>query len=143
MVETHERFSRIDWGECVDHEESRREIGDKKGSGLKLLKMRDCSDFERVESKCRDILVVRWVLGDMSVFIVLVYIDVKDKERNRYIHSKLDQSLLAIGGDSAVVVMVNFNGHVKFLGEQGRNYSGELLLEFMETWSLVMLNYDI
>ena len=85
-------------------------------------------------------LVVRWVMGEMSVLIVLVYMNVRDRERNRYIYSKLDQSLFAIGGNSAVVVMGDFNGRVGFLGEQRRNYNGELLLEFMERWSLVMLN---
>ena len=32
---------------------------------------------------------------------------------------KLDQSLLAIGGNSTVVVMGDFNGHVGFLGSSG------------------------
>ena len=41
LVETHERFSKTDWGEGVEHEESRREMGDKKRGGLALLKMRD------------------------------------------------------------------------------------------------------
>ena len=41
LVEMHERFSRIDWGEGVEQEESRREMEDKKGGGLALLKMRE------------------------------------------------------------------------------------------------------
>ena len=31
LVEIHERFSKIDWGEGVEYEESRREMEDKKG----------------------------------------------------------------------------------------------------------------
>ena len=107
-------------------------MADKKGGRLALLKMRDGSNFERMESEFRDVLVVGWVMEEMRVFIVLVYMDVRDRERNRYIYSKLDQSLLAIGGNSAVVVIGDFNGHVGFLAEQGRNNNGELLMEFME-----------
>ena len=46
------------------------EMGDKKGGGLALLKMRDGSNFERMENECRDMLVVRW--GTLSSLLLIV-----------------------------------------------------------------------
>ena len=54
--------------------------------------------------------------------------------KNEYIYSKLDKSLSAIDWDSLVVVMGDLNGHVGFLGKQGRKYNGELLMELAEKW---------
>ena len=51
--------------------------GIRRGGGLSLLKIRDRSNFERVKSERRDIVVVKLVLREPSIFIILVYIYLK------------------------------------------------------------------
>ena len=58
LVETNERLRKMDWGEGMAHEESINVVWDKKGGGLLLLKIRDGSNFERVESERKDIIVL-------------------------------------------------------------------------------------
>ena len=40
--------------------------------------------------------MVKLVFRERSIFMIRVYIDFKDRERNEYINSKLDKSLSAI-----------------------------------------------
>ena len=41
LVETHEKFNRLDWGDDIEHIKQMREQTDKKGGGLTMLKDRD------------------------------------------------------------------------------------------------------
>ena len=47
LVKTNERLRKMDWGESIKHEESINVVGDKKGGGLSLFRIRDNSNFER------------------------------------------------------------------------------------------------
>ena len=70
-------------------------------------------------------------------------VNLKAPEYNKFhIYESMDQGIAAIVGDACVIVMEDFNGHVGFLGEQEKNYGGEMLLEFAERWGLVILNCD-
>ena len=90
-----------------------------------------------MDSGCKDILIVKMAVGELVVYVFLVYLDARDRDRNKY----FDESIAAIVGGACIVVMEDFNGHVEFLGEQN-NYGGEMLLEFAERWGLVILICD-
>ena len=69
----------------------------------------------------------------MSICVVLVYIDTKDRERNKYIYENLNACMeVAVNSEMPIIGMGDFNGHVGFLGNQERNYNGMKMLEFME-----------
>ena len=78
LVKTNERLRKMDWGEGMEHEQSINVVGGKKGGGLSLLKIRERSNFERVESERMDIIVVKLVLRELSIYIILVYINFKN-----------------------------------------------------------------
>ena len=56
---------------------------------------------------------------------MLVYIDVKDRERNANIYENLNIGMeMAVSSEMPIIKMGDFNGHVGFLGSQERNYNG-------------------
>ena len=73
----------------------------------------------------------------MKIYVLLVYLDVKDKERNKYIYEYLDLMMRDLDNQMPVIVMGDFNGHVGFLGSQDKNHNGVKLLEFVERWNLI------
>ena len=143
MVETHEKFKRIEWGEDVKVVNRMREMNDKKGGGILILTS-DVGEIEmeKIDCDCRDLLAVEVRVGGFSFWMVLVYLDTREEDRNRGIYGNLDGILGRIPEDKALVVLGDFNGHVGFLGEQELNRNGVLMLDFMQKWNLVMLNVD-
>ena len=121
-VETHEKFNRLDWGDDIEHIEQMREQTDKKGGGLTMLKDRDDYNYDKLDNTFRDILNVKLDLGRLNIYVLMVYLDVKDKERNKYIYENLDLMMREMDNQMPVIVMGNFNGHVGFLGNRDKNY---------------------
>ena len=99
-------------------------------------------NFEKVDSSSKDILVVKLAVRKLVVYVFLVYLDAKDRYRNKYIYENMDKGIAAIVGNACVIVMGDFHGYVGFLGEQEKNYGGKMLLEFAERCCLLILNYD-
>ena len=143
LVETHEKYRKMDWGEGVDLLSVMREQADQKGGGILLMKEKGGCTWEKTKSECNDILNAKLNLGKVSIYIMLVYMDVKDKERNKSIYEKLNMGMEgAMNSELPVMVMGDFNGHAGFLGNQELNYNGTKMLEFMEKWNLILMNCD-
>ena len=72
LVETHEKFNRMEWGEGVEYISTMRGQDNKRGGEISLIKGNARSDM----------LTARLNLWKLSMYIMLVYIDVKDSEIN-------------------------------------------------------------
>jgi len=145
LLETHQKYRKINFSDELGIIERMRELKDKKGGGLMILYRKDDllkMEISQRETTNSDILAVKVVVGCLKVLIALVYIDVKDKERNLKIYEDLNIIMQDTPMDYGKIIMGDFNAHVGFLGEQRLNINGELLLHFMEKWNLVMLNAD-
>jgi len=143
LLETHEKYRKVNFSDRLHIVERMRNMEDKKGGGLMLIyRMADEMEVVQRTNGSRDILAVDVTIGCIKLAIVLVYIDVKDKDRNLQIYRNLDEILEGIPNGLGKIVMGDFNAHIGFLGEQRQNNNGELLLNFMERWNLVMLNAD-
>ena len=68
--------------------------------------------------------------------------DVSDLNRNKAIYNAIEKILSRLDEGMPVAVIGDFNCHVGFLGEQSKNRKGEMMLEFMERWNMVILNMD-
>jgi len=144
ILETHEKYRKINFSDNLGVIEQMRELDDKKGGGIMLIhNMSDQLEITRNESKCRDILSVNIIIGSFKFVAVIVYADVKEKERNDQIYSNLNTLIESMSPEFPKLIIGDFNGHVGFLGEQRQNSNGEMLLNFMEKWNLVMLNADV
>lgn len=143
LVETQEKYKRVEWMDGVEDIAQRREMSDKKGGGM-LLITREENDINmgRVEEECRDILVAEVCVRGWECKLVLVYLDTGDTERNVGIYGRLDAIIESSGELVPLLVFGDFNGHVGYLGEQRINGNGRMLLEFIEKWNLIMLNMD-
>ena len=97
-----------------------------------ILKKKGESGFEEVRSDSVDVLAVRVVERNIGFLLLLVYLDVKDKDRNQKIYEELDRLMGAEQDGGAVLVIGDFNGHVGFLGSQELNFGGRKMLEFVE-----------
>ena len=86
-------------------------------------------ELNRMESECRDILPVEIIVLGKKLIVVLVYMDVRDLDRNRVIYGEIDKIMNGIGEGVPVAILGDFNGHVGFLGSpreksEGRNDVG-------------------
>ena len=143
-METHEKFNRVEWGEGVEYISSMRGQDDKRGGGISLIKGKNGCAWEKADYSCSDILMGRLNLWKLSIYILLVYIDVKDRERNANIYENLNIGMeVAVSSEMPIIIMCDFNGHVGFLRNQERSYNGTKMLEFTERWNLIMMNCDV
>ena len=70
-----------------------------------------------------------------EVVVFVIYLDVKDRERNRRIVEDLEKH-----EDGNIILMGDFNGHLGFIGAQQVNFNGQLIVKLMERWNLTLLN---
>ena len=143
VVETHERYERIEFAEGINRIRVMREGEDKRGGGLMLLsREKDDVMVEGVESGCGDVLVAEVKVRGGVWYVILVYVDTVDMERNAGIYGKLNDIMRGLPENCMRVVMGDFNGHVGFLGPQELNRKGEMMLDFAGEWGLAVLNAD-
>ena len=58
-----------------------------------MIKEKGGCTWEKIESECSDILSAKLNLGKVRIYIMPVYMDVKDKERNKSIYEKLNMGM--------------------------------------------------
>ena len=81
-------------------------------------------------------------IAGMKIYVLLVYLDVRDEKRNKYIYENLDLMISDLDNKMSVIVMGDFKGHGGFLGDQDNNHNLVKLLEFVERWNLIIMNCD-
>ena len=70
-----------------------------------MPKNRDDYKYDKLDNTCRDILNVKLDLGRLKTYVLLVYLNVKDKERNKYIYKNLDLMMRDLDNQMPVIVM--------------------------------------
>ena len=143
LVETHKKFNGVEWGEGVEYISTMRRQDDKRGGGIYLIKVNDGCTWENIDNACSDILMARINLWKLIIYIMLVYIDVKDKERNVNIYENLNIGMEVAVSSEMPIILGDFNGLVGFLGSQERNYNKIKMLEFTKRWNLIMMNCNV
>ena len=143
LVETHQKYKKVDFSDDVINVDKMRKLEDKKGGGLTVLMNRN-SFCELNEQECKnsDILLVNAIIKNVTIKLILVYVDVKDKLRYEILMRQLDSELDKIKDGEKVILLGDFNGHIGFLGPQTLNHNGEKLLNLAEKWNLIILNGD-
>lgn len=80
LVETHEKYNRIDWGDNVVKLDQYRDIEDKKGGGIKMFtKDKEGVQLVKEETNSKDVMPVSLDLNNIKIVIVIVYIDFNKK----------------------------------------------------------------
>ena len=144
LIETHEKYSKINWNDGIIHINQMREMDDKKGGGISFLStLNDKYNYVQTkkENNCRDILQIAIKINDFEFFLFIIYVDIKEESRNISLYKELDK-LANENLDRPILIMGDFNGHVGFLGHQPKNKNGKILLDFIEKWNLTVSNSD-
>ena len=142
LVETHEKFKKVDWGDKILTVSQMRDRDDKKGGGILLLcNNRDIS-IEKKEYGNNDLLVVDIKVGSFAFTMMVTYMDVSDRFRNIELYRIMD-GVMEEAGNRKVLILGDFNGHVDFIGNHRTNGNGNLMLDFIDRSNLVMLNNDL
>ena len=141
LTETHEKFGKVNIPELYCHFAKRRKEGDKKGGGLMSL-FENNVKVEMIETRSDDILCFSVWISNVKIFIILVYMDVKDQGRNDKIKREVLDILEDMGMDDNVMVLGDFNGHLGIIGEQQLDKNGKYVFDLMEKYNLVLMNGD-
>ena len=65
-----------------------------------------------------------------------------DDEKNKNLQQEIETHLSKLK-DQAIIILRDFNGHVRFKDKQNINKNGRRILEWMEKFSLTMLNDEL
>ena len=139
VTETQLKYKKIDWARNIKMEEKMRSAQDKKGGGLVIATSNKECLLRGLPNKSDDLLIVEIEVWNVKIVIMLIYLDVKDKERNRKIVEDLEMNLER-REEKNVLLMGDFNGHLGFIGMQELNYNGQIVLQTMERYNLALLN---
>ena len=93
VTESQLKYKKMEWAGNIKMEEKMRSVRDKKGGGLMIAtRSRECL-LRRLLNKSDDLLIVEIEVRNVKVVIMQIYLDVKDKKRNRKILKELETNL--------------------------------------------------
>lgn len=142
LTETQLKYNKIKINENCVMINKMRELQDRKGGGLMILykKGSEC-DLKQINTKHNDVLHCKGIVCGLNIHILLVYLSSNDKERNKNIKAEIIKTLNSHEEEN-LILLGDFNGHIGFLGQQKQDDNGELVLELMEKYGLVLINDD-
>lgn len=144
LVETQQKYKKVDFSKGVICVEKMRDMNDKKGGGLSVfMNERDGCDIKEKECDNADILKVEVKVRNTVIIMLLTYIDVSDRTRNGKIITKIDEELEKVQDEQLVILLGDFDGHLGFIGPQPLNYNGKEVLDIMDKWNMILLNGDL
>lgn len=141
LTETQKKLRDVNFEDDCVVIDSMREQQDRKGGGLMMLCRKNKGVvMQKIDTKSKDVLHVKGNIEGWEVRILLVYLSVNDEVRNNKIKEEVER--IMEGNSDPLIVTGDFNGRVGFKGEQRVNKNGEMILEWMEKYRLIMLNED-
>lgn len=143
MNETHEKYSSVEIPKNYHTIAKRRDLTDKKGGGLMILKqfIDKMSEMEEIEVKNPDILGIKIHSKGIKFVLILIYMDVKDQKRNDKIRKDIGDVIQKFENNK-MIILGDFNGHLGFIGDQRLDLNGKFVLNLMEKENMILLNND-
>ena len=142
LTETQEKIRKVKISDNIEVMESMREVQDRKGGGIMVLYRKNKKILmHKQESKLKDYLFIKGNLCGLSISIIVVYFSVHDKERNKSLRREIEEAIEK-NSEENLMILGDFNGHVGFKGKQAVNINGNMILDWLEIYNLVMLNDD-
>ena len=89
MVETHEKYIKLDWSEEISVVREMRSMDDKRGGGLAMIMLKKEFICTKIENKNKDMLAALVEVGKEKIVIITVYMDVNDIGRNGKIYEEV------------------------------------------------------
>ena len=139
ITETHLNYDKFNLRNENNKIEKFRSTDDVRGGGLMLIyKDKDYIEIKALEVNSPDILHAKASIYGYKFSLILVYMSVNNIDRNVNIRNQLRNILQS--NSEPCIVLGDMNAHVGFLGNQKLNRNGQILLNLMEEFNLIMLN---
>ena len=123
-----------------------REKGEKKGGGIQVIYPRTKQlRIEKVENKNKNLLELEGEIRGFDLKMIIVYFDTKNygqgRTRNNEL-SKLIESRIENNDRTGLIIMGDFNGHMKLLDNKKDDGNGKRVMRWMDEYNLTLLNLD-
>ena len=109
VTETQLKYKKTEWARNIKMEEKMRSAQDKKGGGLMIATSNKECLLRGLPNNSDDLLIVEIEVWNVKIVIMLIYLDVKDKERNRKMVEDLEMNLEKCE-EKNKLLMGDFNG---------------------------------
>ena len=147
LVETQLKEDKIEVGRCFEKIDQMRNKNDKKGGGLSVLYRKDNSleiEVEKVETKSKELLMLDISTKKDKYRVILVYFSILTSEnapRNEALQREIAGYLDNTAGEK-LLILGDFNGHIDELGYQKQDRRGDMVMEWIIDYGMVLLNMD-
>ena len=126
-----------------------RDKEDKKGGGISLIYNKENNVVvNQIETNNSDILAINIENKNnknMKLIIITIYMSVlnkqEDKKRNQNIQNETEKILIKYS-ENKILLIGDFNGHIKELGKQKEDYNGKILKSIIDRHNLELLNLN-
>ena len=104
--------------------------------------------MNQIETNNSDILAINIENKNnknMKLIIITIYMSVlnkqEDKKRNQNIQNETEKILIKYS-ENKILLIGDFNGHIKELGKQKEDYNGKILKSIIDRHNLELLNLN-
>ena len=146
LTETQHKYEKVLIHKDLRSFTAMRNAQDKKGGGIQVIlpRIRQIR-LNKVENENKDLLELEGVLFGIEIKILVVYFDSKKygegRKRNHGLRKILEDKLENNDKDG-LLVMGDFNGHIKMLDQSKEDANGKMVLKWMDEFNLTLLNLD-
>ena len=146
LTETQLRSDKVIVSDKFTYVHSMRKEGEKKGGGLMAIYTK-VGNKELAQHKTRssDIMHISYKENELKMEIVIVYLPAgtqeEDKKKRREMRKELEE-IIEKELQNSLLLIGDFNCHVGFLGSQKIDEGGNMILDWLENYGLIMLNND-
>ena len=148
LTETHEKCEKTDVDRNIRAYNAIREkkAGEKKGGGIQVLIPRMSRiKLKEVVNTNKELLELEGTMFGIGIKLIIVYFDAnknqKGKDRNVILKEIIERKIER-NRKEGLIVMGDFNGHIKSIDGRDTDKNGKMILEWMENYELILLNMD-
>ena len=146
LTETQLKVDKITTKCIVKKIDSMRKEQDKKGGGISAFYRTDSQcikEVNEITTKSADILYLELKTENETYKIIVVYfsiLDISNRDRNREIRREIEK--IVEENNDKLLIIGDFNGHIDGLGYQKQDERGNMVMEWLENYNLILLNTD-
>ena len=130
----------------ANKENENKEQKTKKGGGLEIIMQKGKQfSFEKQTNNNKDFMEIEGTCFGNKIKIILVYFDVDKSKDGEKINAKLRKDIekrMEVKDDEGLIILGDFNGHIRGLGPHETDFNGKMILEWMSNFNLILLNMD-
>ena len=146
LTETQHKYEKVLIHKDLRSFTAMRNAKDKKGGGIQVILPRVKQiRLNKVENENKDLLELEGELFGIDFRMIVVYFDSKkygEGRKRNYRLSKILEDKLENNEKEGLMIMGDFNGHIKILDQSKDDANGKMVMKWMDDYNLTLLNLD-